>query len=120
MEGCSKISSLGKQHTLVLRATVIQQFLISEKKEKVAVWKAFCMRPKPLRCFPGCLFEVLAPELHTEGASGDGPFSDVDDYDETSSEDENEENINGDSDKETGAEEGFDKDEASSDEEEKD
>ena len=91
----------------------------SKKKEKVAVWKAFCMRPRPLRCFPGCLFEVLSPELHTEGASGDGPFSDVDDYDESSSEDENEENINGDSDKESGSEEGFDKDEDSSDEEEK-
>ena len=91
-----------------------------KKKEEFVVWKAFCMRPKPLRCFPGCMFEVLAPELHTEGASGDGPFSDVDDYDENSPEEDNEENTNGDSDKESDSEEGIDKDKSGSDEEEKD
>ena len=42
------------------------------------------------------------------------------DYDEKSPEEDNEENTNGDSDKESGSEEGIGKDESSSDEEEKD
>ena len=83
--------------------------------QKFAVRKSFCLRS--LRCYPGCEFELLAPELHCEGASEDGPYSDLEDYD--SSEGESNEGDNENSDEESGPEENPDKGGSVSDEEKK-
>ena len=118
---CDRKSPVGGRRGWKLGNFVVQGGASDDSRknlQKFAVRKSFCLRrPNPLRCYPGCEFEVLAPELRREGASGDGPYSDLEDYD--SSEGESDEGDNENSDEESSSEESSDKDESVSDKEEK-
>ena len=113
---CDREEGVGGRRGWKLRNFVVQDGASDDIKrnlQKFAVRKSFCLRR--LHCYPGCELELLAPELHREGANEDGPYSDLEDYDSS----EGDEGDNEDSEEGSDSGEGSSKDESASDKEEK-